>query len=52
MISMRKDSLYDMCSNAINDSWIYSAHWGKAWKNEALADAKKYCVNCRPEDIR
>ena len=24
MISMKKDTLKDMCCNAINDSWIYS----------------------------
>lgn len=41
MISMKKDPLKDMCSNVINDSWIYSAHWTDNWKKEALEDAKK-----------
>jgi len=41
MIAMRKDRLLEMCCNAINDNWIYSAHWGSNWKKDALADAKK-----------
>ena len=41
MISMRKEPLRDMCANAINDSWIYSAHWTDNWRKEALEDAKK-----------
>ena len=41
MISVRKEPLRDMCANAINDSWIYSAHWTDNWRKEALEDAKK-----------